>query len=72
MRDAWAETRRRIAALEAEAAELLVTQIAFHDEDVASTRTTVTPSTARWLPSSPRRGAFPPAPWSSRSLTLLR
>ncbi|MEV8170699.1 DUF222 domain-containing protein [Microbacterium sp. NPDC077486] len=36
VRDAWAETRRRIAVLEAEAAELLVTQIAFHDEDVAS------------------------------------
>ncbi|MEW2005942.1 DUF222 domain-containing protein [Microbacterium sp. NPDC079208] len=36
VRDAWAETRRRIAALEAEAAELLVAQIAFHDEDVAS------------------------------------
>ncbi|OSP04965.1 HNH endonuclease signature motif containing protein [Microbacterium sp. LEMMJ01] len=36
VRDAWAETRRRIAALEAEAAELLVAQIAFHDEDVAA------------------------------------
>ncbi|WP_292791774.1 HNH endonuclease signature motif containing protein [Microbacterium sp. UBA7513] len=36
MRDAWTEARRRIAALEAEAAELLVAQIAFHDEDVAA------------------------------------
>lgn len=36
VRDAWAATRRRIAALEAEAAELLVAQIAFHDEDVAA------------------------------------
>lgn len=36
VRDAWTETRRRIAALEAEAAELLVAQIAFHDEDVAA------------------------------------
>lgn len=36
MRDVWAETRRRIAVLEAEAAELLVTQIAFQDEDVAA------------------------------------
>lgn len=36
MRDAWTATRRRIAALEAEAAELLVAQIAFHDEDVAA------------------------------------
>ncbi|WP_149085721.1 MULTISPECIES: HNH endonuclease signature motif containing protein [Microbacterium] len=36
VRDAWTETRRRIAMLEAEAAELLVAQIAFHDEDVAS------------------------------------
>lgn len=36
VRDAWTATRRRIAALEAEAAELLVAQIAFHDEDVAA------------------------------------
>ncbi|MFJ6547411.1 DUF222 domain-containing protein [Microbacterium sp. NPDC091676] len=36
VRDAWTETRRRIAALEAEAAELLVAQMAFHDEDVAA------------------------------------
>ncbi|WP_313391381.1 DUF222 domain-containing protein [Microbacterium sp.] len=36
VRDAWTEARRRIAALEAEAAELLVAQIAFHDEDVAA------------------------------------
>lgn len=36
VRDAWTETRRRIAALEAKAAELLVAQIAFHDEDVAA------------------------------------
>ncbi|WP_431865537.1 DUF222 domain-containing protein [Microbacterium paraoxydans] len=36
VRDAWTETRRRIAALEAEAAELLMAQIAFHDEDVAA------------------------------------
>ncbi|WP_312672025.1 DUF222 domain-containing protein [Microbacterium sp.] len=36
VRDAWTQTRRRIAALEAEAAELLVAQIAFHDEDVAA------------------------------------
>ncbi|WWS84677.1 HNH endonuclease, partial [Microbacterium paraoxydans] len=36
VRDAWTATRRRIAALEAAAAELLVAQIAFHDEDVAA------------------------------------
>ncbi|MFK3678727.1 DUF222 domain-containing protein [Microbacterium sp. NPDC090218] len=34
--DAWVDTRRRIAALEAEAAELLVEQIAIHDADVSS------------------------------------
>lgn len=34
--DAWVATRRRIAALEAEAAELLVEQIALHDADVAA------------------------------------
>ncbi|WP_282847573.1 HNH endonuclease signature motif containing protein [Microbacterium oxydans] len=34
--DAWVATRRRIAALEAEAAELLTEQIAIHDADVAS------------------------------------
>jgi len=34
--DAWVSTRRRIAALEAEAAELLVKQIAIHDADVSS------------------------------------
>ncbi|WP_372466496.1 DUF222 domain-containing protein [Microbacterium maritypicum] len=33
--DAWAEKRRRIAALEAEAAELLVEQIALHDAEVS-------------------------------------
>lgn len=34
--DAWVATRRRIAALEAEAAELLTEQIALHDADVAA------------------------------------
>lgn len=34
--DAWVSTRRRIAALEAEAAELLVEQIAIHDAEVSS------------------------------------
>ncbi len=34
--DAWVATRRRIAALEAEAAELLMEQIAIHDADVAT------------------------------------
>lgn len=34
--DAWVSTRRRIAALEAEAAELLVEQIALHDADVSA------------------------------------
>ncbi|MGH3688551.1 MAG: DUF222 domain-containing protein [Microbacterium sp.] len=34
--DAWVTTRRRIAALEAEAAELLMAQIVIHDADVAS------------------------------------
>jgi hypothetical protein len=34
--DAWVEKRRRIAALEAEAAELLVEQIALHDSDVSA------------------------------------
>ncbi|QNA93014.1 MULTISPECIES: HNH endonuclease signature motif containing protein [unclassified Microbacterium] len=32
----WAETRRQIAVLEAEAAELLIRQIAIHDADVAA------------------------------------
>ncbi|MDF2510069.1 MAG: hypothetical protein K0Q52_3928, partial [Microbacterium sp.] len=36
MLDAWVEKRRRIAALEAEAAELLVEQIALHDSDVSA------------------------------------
>lgn len=34
--DAWVEKRRRIAALESEAAELLIQQIAIHDADVAA------------------------------------
>ena len=34
--DSWVETRRRIAALEAEAAELLIEQIALHDADVST------------------------------------
>jgi hypothetical protein len=34
--DAWAEMRRRIAALEAEAAELLVEQITLHDAEVSA------------------------------------
>lgn len=34
--DAWVDTRRRIAVLEAEAAELLVEQIALHDADVST------------------------------------
>lgn len=34
--DAWAEKRRRIAALEAEAAELLVEQIALHDAEASA------------------------------------
>ncbi|WP_226532814.1 HNH endonuclease signature motif containing protein [Microbacterium paraoxydans] len=34
--DEWVVTRRRIAALEAEAAELLVEQIALHDADVTA------------------------------------
>ena len=33
--DAWVDTRRRIAALEAEAAELLMEQLVVHDRDVA-------------------------------------
>lgn len=33
--DAWVEKRRRIAALEAEATELLIARIAIHDADVA-------------------------------------
>jgi DNA-binding MarR family transcriptional regulator len=34
--DAWVATRRRIAALEAEAAELLAEQIALHDADITA------------------------------------
>lgn len=34
--DTWVDTRRRIAVLEAEAAELLVEQIALHDADVST------------------------------------
>ncbi|PRA78805.1 HNH endonuclease signature motif containing protein [Microbacterium sp. MYb66] len=34
--DAWVEKRRRIAALEAEAAELLIEQIALHDAEVSA------------------------------------
>ncbi|WP_318391201.1 DUF222 domain-containing protein [Microbacterium maritypicum] len=34
--DAWVDTRRRIAALEAEAADLLTEQIAIHDADVSA------------------------------------
>ena len=34
--DAWVATRRRIAALEAEAAELLTEQIVLHDAEVAA------------------------------------
>lgn len=33
--DGWVEVRRRIAALEAEAAEMLIAQIAIHDRDVS-------------------------------------